>query len=426
MRRLTTVLLILIGILLSGSHYARASQREKTKVARLSEQSPRPITFPKIDRKPGPARWIRGEIKSLPKYDPDSHSVFQVDLRCYDLSKLDLCDSIKDLMYAEFDDRTVWPAFDRMPPDFDWQKIMELGKNPGLGVCALHKRGITGKGVGIAIIDQPLLTEHREYADRLRLYEENNVKDGDHSEMHGPAVASIAVGKTVGVAPDADLYYIATRPWDVTRHDNPPLSFLWDAQALRRLLEINRQLPPDRKIRVVSISAGWSPRDDGYEEMTAACREAEAAGIFVVSCNMGQIYGLGRHPLANPDVFESYEPCCSWAKDFYDREAPTRRGRLLAPMDSRTTASFTGTDAYFFGRIGGFSWVIPYIAGVYALAAQVEPQITPERFWALAMKTGRTIELEYKGEKRSFGPIIDPVALIGALQGKAYSKGDLR
>ena len=28
--------------------------------------------------------------------------------------------------------------------------------------------------------------------------------------MHGPAVASIAVGKTVGVAPEADLYYISS------------------------------------------------------------------------------------------------------------------------------------------------------------------------------------------------------------------------
>ncbi len=418
MRRVTTVLLTLVGILLAGSHYARASQQQKSKVARLSEQSPEPITFPKIDRNPGPARWVRGEIKSLPKYDPDSPRGFQVDLRCYDLSKLDLRDSIKDLMYAVFDDRTVWPALDRMPSDFNWQEVMELGKNPGLGVRALHKRGITGKGVSIAIIDHPLLTEHQEYADRLRLYEENNVKATDTSEMHGPAVASIAVGKTVGVAPDAHLYYIATRPWDVTRNDNAPLSFLWDAQALRRLLEINRQLPSDRKIRVVSISAGWSPRDDGYDEMTAACGEATAAGIFVVSCNMRQCYGLGRHPLANPDAFESYEPCTSWAKDFYDREAPTRRGRLLAPMDSRTTASFTGTDEYVFGRIGGFSWVIPYIAGVYALATQVEPEITPGRFWKLAMKTGRTIELEHKGERRPFGPIIDPFALISSLQEK--------
>jgi hypothetical protein len=399
---------------------------DSDRIIMLSEQSPGPITFPKIDRKPKPLGSGRWEMKSLPKYDPDSRKPGQVDLRGRDLSKLDLRNSIENLMYAKFDDGTVWPAPDRMPPDFDWQEIMELGKNPGLGVRTLHKRGITGKGVGVAIIDLPLLTEHQEYVDRLRLYEENNIKESNiKPEWHGPAVASIAVGKTVGVAPDADLYYIAS--WEYTRDDDPRDNFVFRAQSIRRLLEINRQLPADRKIRVISNSISWSPSQDGYDEITAACKEAKAAGMFVVTCNIIEPYGfdfggLGRHPLANPDSFESYGPCLDWAKIFY-RSTPERDSDALwVPEDSRTRASRTGSDEYVFSRQGGASWCAPYIAGVYALAAQVEPEITPERFWDLAMKTGRTIELEHKGVKRSFGPIIDPVALIGALQGKACSK----
>jgi len=397
------------------------------KVIMLSEQSPGPITFPKIDRKPKPGRWGRGEMKSLPKYDPDSDNSFQVDLRGYDLSKLDLRNSIENLMYADFDDRTVWPASDKMPSDFNWQKFMELGKNPGLGVRTLHERGITGKGVGVAIIDQPLLTEHQEYADRLRLYEENNVKDTDTSRMHGAAVASIAVGKAVGVAPDADLYYIAT--WEFTRDDDRLDNFVFRAQSIRRLLEINRQLPANRKIRVISNSIGWSPSQDGYDEITAACEEAKAAGIFVVSCGLG-VYGfdfggLGRHPLAIPDLFESYEPSLHWAKIFYDSTPGRYFDALWVPMDSRTTASFTGSDEYVFYRQGGASWCAPYIAGVYALAAQVEPEITPERFWKLALKTGRTIELEHKGERRSFGPIIDPVRLIRSIKAGELSNKEI-
>ncbi|MHA2315498.1 MAG: hypothetical protein ACXACF_09525, partial [Candidatus Hermodarchaeia archaeon] len=53
-------------------------------------------------------------LKALPKYDPNSENPFQVDLRGRDLSKLDLRASLEDLMYANFDDRTVWPASDRM------------------------------------------------------------------------------------------------------------------------------------------------------------------------------------------------------------------------------------------------------------------------------------------------------------------------
>ena len=59
---------------------------------------------------------------------------------------------------------------------FNPDSIMEIGKNPGLNVRKLHKAGITGKGVGIAIIDQNLLVDHCEYKDQLRMYEEIHVQ----------------------------------------------------------------------------------------------------------------------------------------------------------------------------------------------------------------------------------------------------------
>lgn len=78
---------------------------------------------------------------------------------------------------------------------------MELGKNPGLEIRELHKLGITGKGIGIGVIDQALLVDHVEYKEQLKLYEEIHSID-ENAVMHGPADgASIAVGKSVGVAP---------------------------------------------------------------------------------------------------------------------------------------------------------------------------------------------------------------------------------
>jgi len=384
----------------------------------LSEQSPGPITFPKIDRKPKPGRWGRGELESLPKYDPDSGNPFQVDLRGYDLSKLDLRNSIEDLMYAEFDDRTVWPAPDRMPSDFNWQKMMELGKNPGLGIRSLHKKGITGRGVRVAIIDQPLLVDHQEYVERVRLYEEIDLQGETDPSMHGAAVASIAVGKTVGVAPEAELYYIAQYNFDRDK-GTPTLRSL--AKGIHRMLEINEQLPKDKKIRVISISKGWMPSHKDYKVITEAVQKARAAGMLVVcscvelihdGCGFG---ALGRSPLADPEVFESYEPGLFLAKAFRARRIFLPECHFWAPMDSRTTASPTGSDEYVFYRINGVSWTIPYIAGVYALAVQVDPAITPESFWALAVQTGRTIELNCDGKTMPLGPIIDPVKLISSI-----------
>jgi len=380
----------------------------------LAGLEPGEITFPKIDRQPPPSEFNRGEITAIPTFDPNSTDPWQMDLRSYDLSTLDLRDSMSDLMYATFDERTIWPPDDRMPEGFDWWRIMELGKDPGLGVHSLHAQGITGQGVGIAIIDQTLLVDHQEYADQLRLYEETDDIVGGwlETQMHGPAVASIAIGKTVGVAPEADLYYIATAFFG--RSD-----FTYLARCIQHILEVNDQLPTERKIRVISVSIGWAEGVMGYDELMAAVEEAKSAGMFVVCANIEQIHGfkfhsLGRFPLADPDAFESYEPGMYRAKAFYAGQRTS--DRLLVPMDSRTTASPTGQSEYVFYRQGGWSWCIPYIAGLYALAAQVDPGITPERFWSLSIETGRTIELRHDGETIPLGPIVDPVALIERIQ----------
>ena len=357
----------------------------------------------------------------MPTYDPNSEDPWQVDLRSFDLSTLDLRNSLNDLFFSTFDDRTIWPAADKMPAGFDWKQIMELGKNPGLNIRALHGEGITGKGVGIAIIDQPMLVDHQEYTDRIQLYEEINVDPASPSEMHGPAVASIAVGKTTGVAPEADLYYIGswTGDWATDGSNGFTYNFRYYAQAVHRILQINQQLPEDRKIRVISMEVGWSPDQAGYDEITAAVKEAKAAGLLVVSSSLEEAFGfkfngLGRASLADPDKFESFEPGIWWAKSFYNGQKFSKT--LLVPMDSRTTASPTGVGDYVFYREGGWSWSIPYIAGLYTLAAQVKPDITPDVFWSAALKTGRTIEISHEGKNYSFGVILDPVALIHALQ----------
>lgn len=95
-----------------------------------------------------------------------------------------------------------------MPEGFGPEAVLEYSKNSGLGIRALHDQGIDGTGVGIAIIDQPLLLEHEEYDDRLMSYERIHCSVQE-AQLHGPAVASLAVGKTIATAPGAKLYHIA-------------------------------------------------------------------------------------------------------------------------------------------------------------------------------------------------------------------------
>jgi hypothetical protein len=122
----------------------------------------------------------------------------------------------------------------------------------------------------------------------------------------------------------------------------------------------------------------------------------------------------GRSPPADPDAFESYEISLLGAKFFYENLVPP--AALLIPVDSRTFASPTGDHEYVFYRMGGLSWMMPYAAGLYALAVQVDPSITPDRFWTSAEQTARPIRVQHNGKTYYPGKMIDPVALIKALQ----------
>jgi hypothetical protein len=169
------------------------------------------------------------------------------------------------------------------------------------------------------------------------------------------------------------------------------------------------------------MSIGWGPQSKGYRDITAAVNEAKAAGIFVISSSLTETYGysfhgLGRDPFADPNTFQSYEPGLWWQQNFFEQGFSS--DTLLVPMDSRTTASPTGTEDYVFYRQGGWSWSIPYLAGTYALAVQVRPDITPEEFWKTALETGQTIQIQHDGKEYEFGAILDPQALIEAIKAK--------
>ncbi len=373
----------------------------------------------KIERIPNIADYtdmFKG-IKSLPQIS--LNETFEIDIRSSDISSDDIMDRYDDLLYTTFDSKTKWPK--NLPNEFNPEKVMELYKDPGLNVRQLHDKGITGKGVGIAIIDQTLLVDHVEYKDNLKFYEEYDVYKTIDASMHGAAVASIAVGKTVGVAPDADLYYIAG-PFGEKVDGKYVFDYTYIANYIDRFLEINEDLPKDRKIRVISIARGWSRSEKGYTEVMDAVKRANEKGIFVISSSLSDtngynFNGLGKKPLADSNDINSFVPG-SWWKDMAV-ETLKRANYVMAPMDFRCTASPTGQEDYVVYAEGGWSWTIPYLAGVYALACQVNPEITYNEFWETSISTGDTIKLKnYNNIDYDFGKIINPLKLIEEVKNK--------
>jgi serine protease AprX len=310
------------------------------------------------------------------------------------LVRLDLREHQATLEKMPFDSQTQWPGRDKLPEGFDPALRLEGGKNPGLGVARLHAQGIDGHGVGIAIIDQPLVKDHQEYAGRMVRYEPVDV-DQVPPQMHGPAVASLAVGRKCGVAPKAALYFYAVPIWKWG--DNRP----W-AEQLEKIIAFNGTLKDQPKIRVVSISLGAFSQRRNYDLWKAAVDKASQNGILVVTCDPAflRLATLRRDPSRDPN-----DPACYTVGQY-----SSSRAALCVPAGNRTTASQAGPDVYTYWIEGGQSWTVPYLAGLAALAFQVDPQIPPAQIAELWTATAT---------KTPVGPIVNPPQFIEAVQSRA-------
>lgn len=309
------------------------------------------------------------------------------------LAGLDLRDQKATLEKMPFDSRTQWPARDRLPEGFDPLRRLEEGKSPGLGVAGLHAQNIDGHGVGIAIIDQPLLQEHQEYVGQLVRYEPIEVSFVG-VQMHGPPVCSIAVGQKCGVAPRASLYYYAVPPWKWL--DNRP----W-AEQLEKVIEFNKTLTDQPKIKVVSISLGAFSQRPNFDLWKVAVEKAAQNGILVVTCDPAflRLATLRRDPNGDPN-----DPACYTTGVF-----SALRAAVCVPAGNRTTASHHGPEVYTYWIEGGMSWAVPYLAGLAALAFQIDPEIPPAQIVELWTSTAT---------KTSAGPIVNPSKFIAAVQAR--------
>jgi hypothetical protein len=235
-------------------------------------------------------------------------------------------------------------------------------------------------------------------------------------------VASMAVGRNTGVAPGADLYYIAGSFGHYAIFPPYLANYYYLVRSINRILEINEHLPEDKKIRVISISKGFESFETGGQTLKNAIDRANEAGVFVITCSPDRnfdfvLMGLGREPLDDPDELSSYIPGSWWSNNFFEsHEWYSNQKMLLVPMDSRAGACFTGNDVYAFYRTGGLSWSAPWLAGMSALCAQVYPNLTPELFLTLAFETGDEIEFEQDDVIYTLKTIINPIRLIEKLE----------
>lgn len=289
------------------------------------------------------------------------------DVRWKDMSGLDLSRRPSLPATLTFNEATVWPEATRMPAGCDPRRLLSDARNPGLGIHELHRQGITGKGISVGIIDQPLYQDHPEFAGKIAAY--HDVGCGSESSMHGPAVASLLVGNQCGTAPGAKVYYVAAPSWK-----KDAASY---AKALDWLLEQNKKLPEGSHIRVVSVSAApsgpGSPFEKNREAWDQECSRAEAAGMLVLDCTQHRGFiGPCYYDAADPETVAQCRP------GFPGLPGRFLSDHLLVPCSPRTTAEEydEGKCSYQYCGRGGLSWSIPYCTGLLALGWQLQPDLT--------------------------------------------------
>lgn len=429
------------------------------------------VTDASIEQYPDAIVSERIKLDSFPAYDEYSSESLEIDLRNCDLTLIKLFEKYDALLRADFDTRTIWPY--SLPEGINPKEILETGKNPGPGIKQLHEEGVTGKGIGIAVIASPPLVEHSEYVGRIRQYreiriqgedimqdkspndavvvagnnntgisqtEERNDKEdfekssntriaGDSTvaSYKGTAIASIIAGRTTGVAPGAVLYYFSPMV-DMSGSDNGNEKVSGIIKSLDEIKKLNNELPLEDKIRAIVIENDFlhgvfMAKD--YDKFQTDIKNILDAGILILSGGiMSSASGyaarcLGRNPLSAPDSFESYGAGYEWEMQFLtynDDFDIAKKSCFLVQGDSRTTASPTGVLEYVFNRVGSTDFATAYLAGLYALACQTDPAITPESFIKAAIDTGKKKTVEKYGLERIMKYILDPSALIKKIE----------
>ncbi len=328
---------------------------------------------------------------------------------------------------------------------------------PGLvGADLLNDAGITGRGVGVAIIDSglwdvPALTTDSLGKSRVLAHYDarlNSTVDAlQDAGGHGSHMASIIANSSPnerpggkgfkGVAPDADLIIVTAF---APEGDG---DFLDIIRGIQWVVEQKERL----NIRVLNMSLSATPRFEFWDDpMNQAVLKAWEAGILVVAAagNDGPDWGTIGSPGNNPFVLTVGAITDSWTPedrsddyipDFSSR-GPTAIGHLkpdvvapgghmtgLVPPDARLaqespnyvlhTGEFVST---------GSSQSAALVSGIAALLFQADPSLSNDEAKCL-IKTSAEPAINRDG-RLSYSPFIQGDGLVSAA--RALTLGDTR
>lgn len=327
-----------------------------------------------------------------------------------------------------------------------------------MSVPAVAAQGLTGKGVGIAVLDTGVDASHSELspqgtgatAKTVPLYDAiDNDGDPHDEEGHGTAVAGIAAGSGNGVAPGAKV--IAVRVLDADG-EGTSAQILSGIDAV--LASVDAGNP--HNIKVVNMSLGgyddsdWPPGsstcDDLSPDFAAAFQALEEAGMLIVvaagngGCSggvawpaclsralaVGAVFDAEICSLPAPPPFDCFShdrshgegQCMSSGCSTRTRpdriacysDSGEKLGVLAPAACAKTTRRGGGSDECF----DGTSAAAPYAAGVAALLTEAHPDRPPALLRQALEGTGKAIRDDRNGITRNRLDAAQALASLGA------------
>ena len=310
------------------------------------------------------------------------------------------------------------PSIDYISPDRALGRALDYAAPTVGAITAAKQYGVTGKGVGIAILDSGV-QETPDLAGRV-VYTESflpSAKSTQDEYGHGTHVAVTAVGDGTssnatygGIAPKAKIINLRVLDENGMGQDSYAIT------AIQRAIELKSKY----NIRILNLSLG-RPIFESFltDPLCQAVESAWKAGIFVVVAagNYGRVdpmgamgYGTITAPGNDPYVITvgAMKTMSTASRNddeiaSYSSKGPSAIDHVVKPdivapgnriISGRGRQNTTLSNQYpenivsrFYMKLSGTSVAAPMVAGAAALLIEKDPGLTPDQLKAKLMKT---------------------------------------
>ena len=263
-----------------------------------------------------------------------------------------------------------------------------------INIDEIHGRGVTGKGIKVAVIDNALAKPNN----KLDIKSNYSIYDRILYSDHATSCASIIKSSEFGIAPDCELYSLST-------NDNTN-----SIESSKKVADCIK-LCVDKGIDIISISLGIG-EEVHLSELEEACMYAYTKGVIIVA-------GAGNNGNEkNDDIFDIKIPG-SYAHTICVANVDRNTGKISEYSSRGYGIDFSGygdgNKAYNIKGetclFNGTSSATPYIAGCIALIKQQLPQLNMIEVYDILKENAIKIDNNIKSIKYGYG-LIKPM-LIG-------------